>query len=83
MLLGLSIKNWFSFKDITEFSMIATREQQHGDRLLKLHRYKNDRWDILFAPYADSSVKLQVQAHRKRHCPRHVRGLATAGNHVR
>ncbi len=41
MLLGLSIENWLSFKDKTEFSMIATREQQHGERLFDLRRYKN------------------------------------------
>lgn len=35
MLLGLSIENWLSFKEVTEFSMIATREQQHGERLFK------------------------------------------------
>lgn len=41
MLLGLSVENWLSFKDKTEFSMIATREQQHGDRLFELNHYKN------------------------------------------
>ena len=57
MLLGLSIKNWFSFKDITEFSMIATREQQHGDRLLKLHRYKNRALPIAAIYGANASGK--------------------------
>ncbi|MBQ3565354.1 MAG: ATP-binding protein [Alphaproteobacteria bacterium] len=41
MLLGLSIENWLSFKDNTEFSMIATREQQHGERLFKSTLSKN------------------------------------------
>lgn len=41
MLLGLSVENWLSFKNKTEFSMIATREQQHRDRLFDLSRYKN------------------------------------------
>lgn len=41
MLLGFSVENCLSFKEKTEFSMIATKEQQHGERVLNLEKYKN------------------------------------------
>jgi len=40
MLLNLSLENWMSFKEKVTFSMIATRERQHGDRVTKLDKYQ-------------------------------------------
>ena len=40
MLINFSIENWMSFRDRTEFTMTATKEQQHGNRLAKLKRYR-------------------------------------------
>src|SRR5690554_7438619 len=40
MLLSLSLENWMSFKEKITFSMIATRERQHGDRVTKLDKYQ-------------------------------------------
>ena len=40
MLVRFSIQNWMSFRDKATFSMEATRERQHGDRVPKLGRYK-------------------------------------------
>jgi len=33
MLIRLTVSNFLSFRDETEFSMLATREKQHGDRV--------------------------------------------------
>lgn len=42
MLIKVSIQNWMSFRDRVEFSMIATRERQHGERVAYVpsHRLK-------------------------------------------
>jgi len=40
MLIQCTVENWMSFRDKTIFSLIATREQQHGDRLAKLGKYR-------------------------------------------
>ncbi len=40
MLINFTIENWMSFRDKTSFTMTATKEQQHGDRLTKLNKYR-------------------------------------------
>jgi uncharacterized protein len=40
MLLSFSLENWMSFRDQVNFSMVASRERQHGDRIPKLGRYQ-------------------------------------------
>ena len=40
MLVRFSIENWMSFRDATEFSMVASKEQQHGNRLMRLPKYR-------------------------------------------
>ncbi len=40
MLINFSIENWMSFRDRTVFTMTATKEQQHGDRLARLKKYR-------------------------------------------
>ena len=40
MLINFTVGNWMSFRDKTSFSLVATREQQHGDRLAKLGKYR-------------------------------------------
>ena len=40
MLIRFTIQNWMSFRDPVTFSMIATRERQHGERLVSLSRYR-------------------------------------------
>ena len=39
MIISLSVENWMSFRDSVTFSMVASRERQHGDRLPKLRKY--------------------------------------------
>ena len=40
MIIGFSVENWMSFCDRATFSMIASRERQHGARVAKLGKYK-------------------------------------------
>jgi len=39
MIISFSVENWMSFRDPVTFSMVASRERQHGDRLPKLGKY--------------------------------------------
>ena len=39
MLISFSLENWMSFRDEVKFSMVATRERQHGDRVPKVGKY--------------------------------------------
>lgn len=40
MIISFSIENWMSFRDSVSFSMVATRERQHGDRVPKIAKYQ-------------------------------------------
>lgn len=40
MIISFSIENWMSFRDSVSFSMIASRERQHGVRVPKVAKYK-------------------------------------------
>lgn len=40
MLLRFKFKNWMSFRDETEFSMVASRERQHGQRVASVPKYR-------------------------------------------
>ena len=40
MILSFSIENWMSFRDRAEFSMVASLERQHGERLPSLMKYR-------------------------------------------
>lgn len=40
MLITFTVQNWMSFRDKTEFSMVASKEQHHGERLAKLSKYR-------------------------------------------
>lgn len=40
MLVRFSLENWMSFRDRVSFSMVASRERQHNDRLPKLGKYQ-------------------------------------------
>lgn len=40
MLISFSVENWMSFRDRVSFSMIASRERQHGERVPKIGKYK-------------------------------------------
>ncbi|PLX83268.1 MAG: abortive phage resistance protein [Desulfuromonas sp.] len=40
MLINFTLNNWRSFRQQAEFSMVASREKQHGDRLARIERYK-------------------------------------------
>ena len=40
MLLTFSIDNWMSFRNKTSFSMMASKERQHGDRIPKIEKYQ-------------------------------------------
>lgn len=40
MIVNLSLENWMSFRDPVTFSMVASRERQHGDRVPKVGKYR-------------------------------------------
>lgn len=40
MIVSFSIENWMSFRDSVSFSMVASRERQHGDRVPKVAKYQ-------------------------------------------
>lgn len=40
MILTFSIENWMSFRDKVTFSMVAGKKRRHGERVLKLNKYK-------------------------------------------
>lgn len=40
MLIRFSLENWLSFRDKVSFSMVASREKQHGERLPVVPRYQ-------------------------------------------
>lgn len=40
MIVSFSIENWMSFRDPVSFSMVASRERQHGDRIPKVEKYQ-------------------------------------------
>lgn len=40
MIISCSVENWMSFRDPTTFSMVASRERQHGERVPKLGKYQ-------------------------------------------
>ncbi len=40
MIISFSVENWMSFRDPTTFSMVASRERQHGERVPKLRKYQ-------------------------------------------
>jgi len=39
MLISFSVQNWKSFRDKAEFSMVASRERQHGERIPRVAKY--------------------------------------------
>jgi AAA15 family ATPase/GTPase len=40
MIISFSVENWMSFRDAVSFSMVASRERQHGDRVPKVAKYQ-------------------------------------------
>ena len=40
MIISFSVENWMSFRDPITFSMVASRERQHGERVPKLGKYR-------------------------------------------
>ncbi|QQG64887.1 AAA family ATPase [Desulfobulbus oligotrophicus] len=40
MIVSFSLENWMSFRNQVTFSMVASRERQHGDRVPKLGKYQ-------------------------------------------
>ncbi|PKK88470.1 MAG: abortive phage resistance protein [Candidatus Wallbacteria bacterium HGW-Wallbacteria-1] len=40
MLISFSIENWMSFRNPVTFSMVASRERQHGERVPKIGKYQ-------------------------------------------
>lgn len=39
MIISFSVENWMSFRNRVSFSMIASRERQHGERIPKIAKY--------------------------------------------
>lgn len=40
MLIQLTLENWMSFRDAVTFSMVASRERQHSERVARLQKYQ-------------------------------------------
>ena len=40
MIVSFSIENWMSFRDTVSFSMVASRERQHGERVPRVEKYQ-------------------------------------------
>lgn len=40
MIINFSVQNWMSFKDLATFSLVATKERQHGERVPKLKKFQ-------------------------------------------
>lgn len=40
MIISFGVENWLSFKDRVVFSMLASREQQHKERISKVDKYR-------------------------------------------
>jgi AAA15 family ATPase/GTPase len=40
MLITFTIENWMSFRESATFSMVASRERQHGDRISRVKKYQ-------------------------------------------
>lgn len=40
MILSFSLENWMSFRNRVAFSMVASRERQHGERVPKIDKYQ-------------------------------------------
>ena len=40
MIVSISLENWMSFRDRMTFTMVATKERQHGHRVPKLKKYQ-------------------------------------------
>jgi uncharacterized protein len=40
MIVSFSVENWMSFRDRVGFSMVASKERQHGDRLPRAKKYQ-------------------------------------------
>jgi AAA15 family ATPase/GTPase len=40
MLIKFTIENWMSFRESATFSMVASRERQHGDRISRVKKYQ-------------------------------------------
>lgn len=40
MIISFSVENWMSFRDKVTFSMVASRERQHGGRVPKLQKFQ-------------------------------------------
>ena len=39
MIVSFTLENWMSFRDPVTFSMVASRERQHGDRVPRIRKY--------------------------------------------
>lgn len=39
MLISLTVQNWMSFRDTVHFSMIASRDRRHGERVPRVRKY--------------------------------------------
>lgn len=57
MLIKFSIENWMSFKEKSEFSMLATREKQHSTRISEIKKYETKILPIASIYGANASGK--------------------------
>jgi hypothetical protein len=42
MLVSFSLENWMSFRNKVTFSMVASKERHHGDRVPRLGKYQTN-----------------------------------------
>jgi len=57
MIVSFSIENWMSFRDSVSFSMVASRERQHGERVPKVEKYQTRILPIAVIYGANASGK--------------------------
>ena len=57
MIVSFSIENWMSFRDPVSFSMVASRERQHGGRVLRIEKYQTKILPIAAIYGANASGK--------------------------
>lgn len=57
MIVSFSIENWMSFRDPVSFSMIASRERQHGNRIPRIEKYQTRILPIAAVYGANASGK--------------------------
>ena len=76
MLLNFSVENWRSFRDQADFSMIASRERQHGSRVAQLAKHRTRVLPVAAIYGGNASGKTNLF-----HALNFVRNMVVQGTH--